>query len=88
METKVLLDRLEDIERDPHNMTRRSLTAIIEEIEALVPPSSIECWEEEEQYGTKKYAKLIFHLQPSPLTVIIEQTGGNGIYSTYFNYEY
>jgi len=89
METKVLLDKLEEIECDRHNMTRRTLTAIIEEIETYVAnPSSFEEWVEYEQYGRKRYAKLVFNTNPTPLVLTIEQSGTDGVYATYFQYEY
>ena len=88
METKVLIDKLQQVEYDDFSMRNYSIYSIIEKIEAVANPVLIEDWVEYEQYGRKRLAKLVFNSQPKPLTLIIEQTGSNGVYATYFEYKY
>jgi hypothetical protein len=88
METKTLIERLEQIEFDAHSMTHYPLNSILEKVESVAAPISEETWVEYEPYGRKRFAKLVFDTQPTQLTLTIEQTGGDGVYATYFTYEH
>jgi hypothetical protein len=88
METKSLIAQLEQIEYDEHNMRYRTLPSIIENIEDIMKPQSVEEWDRYTPYGRKRYAKLVFDLHPRRLVLSIEQSGTDGVYATYFKYEY
>jgi hypothetical protein len=88
MDTKSLIAQFEQIEFDAHSMTHYPLNSILEKVESIAAPISEETWVEYEPYGRKRFAKLIFNTEPTPLTLIIEQSGGDGVYATYFQYEY
>jgi hypothetical protein len=88
MKTKTLIERLEPIEFDYTAMRTLPIEAIVERVKRIVEPDVEEAWTEVTRVGVWRFVKLTFNAQPTRLALIIEQIGGDGLYSTYFTYEH
>jgi len=88
MKTKTLIEKLEPIEFDYSSMRTLPIEAIAERVRRVAEPDAEESWTDVTPVGTWRFIKFTFNTHPRKLALIIEQIGGDGLYSTYFTYEH
>jgi hypothetical protein len=89
MRPETLMKKLEDIEFNYSDMRSLPIETIVERVKRAAEPAAEEAWTDVTPVGTWRFVKLTFntHTQPMKLALIIEQIGGEGLYSTYFTYQ-